>query len=225
MSRTVSRVDIRTRVMKLANVENDPSFDVTGINALINLHFPVVYDLLVNAGPADYYAASADYAVSASTIVYPLPDDFMALVTGGVLVQESSDYLRPIDPMQDRERQLYRAPVADCAVTMEYIPTCPVLDDDADTFDGVDGWDELVSALSARDILVQREGDTSVVMAIASMSEKRIRSFSGQRTKGGPTYTVDVELDIGWPRSVQLDAYRLRGGNIEFYTSLWGPYA
>lgn len=220
MARTVTRANLRTRSSQLANIENDGSFTTTELDNLINLHVPAVYDMLVAAG--QYYAASTDVSVVASTIAYALPADFLSLEN--VFVQESSDYRRPLDPIPDRQRQHYRAPVAACTVTLEYLPAAPVFDDDVDTFDGVDGFDELVSARVARDILVKREGDVSAVMAIIAQTEKRIRSFSTQRHRGGPKMIVDVESDQGWPRSVQLDGFRLRAGNIEFYTSLWGPF-
>lgn len=220
MSRTVTRANLRSRITQLANIENDPNFATSELNALINLHTPAVHDMLVAAG--QYIAASTDFSVVAGTIAYALPADFLSMEN--VWVQESSDYRRPLDPIQDRQRQHYRSPTQACTVTMEYCTTAPEFDDDADTFDGVDGFDELVSARCARDILVKREGDVSAVMAIIQSTEKRIRSFVTQRHRGGPKMIVDVESDQGWPRSVQLDGFRLRAGNIEFYSSLWGPF-
>lgn len=220
MSRTVTRANLRTRSSQLANVENDGSFTTTELDSLINLHVPAVHDLLVAAG--QYIAASTTVSVVANTIVYALPADFLSLEN--VWVHESDDYRRPLDPIQDRQRQHFRAPTQACTVTLEYCPAAPVFDDDVDTFDGVDGFDELVSARVARDILVKREGDVSAVMAIIAATEKRVRSVSTQRHRGGPKMIVDVESDHGWPRAVQLDGFRLRGGNIELYSSLWGPF-
>lgn len=208
--------------MELANVQNDPSFDVTEVNDKIDLHMPAVYDFLVAAGPADYYAAETTISVSAGIIPYALSDDFLSLVN--VWVQEGDEWRRPIDQIQDRQRQAYRAPVQSCTLIVEYIPACPVFDEDSDTFDGVDGWDELISAKVARDLLIKREGDVGSVMAIIAQAEKRIRSFSTQRKRGGPKMMVDVESDTCWPYSVQVDAYRLRGANIEVFSSLWGPF-
>jgi hypothetical protein len=208
--------------MQLANVQNDPSFAASEVNDLINLHMPAVYDLLVSAGPPDYYAADHTFAVSAGIIPYGLPDDFLSAVNFWVL--ETDNWFRPLDTFQDRMRQTFQGPAMNCTVVMEYIPTCPVFDQDADTFDGVDGWEELISARVARDILVKREGDVSAVMSIMAAAEKRLRSTSTQRKRGGPKYLIDVEADMGWPYRIQLDAYRLRGSNVEFYSNLWGPF-
>lgn len=208
--------------MQLANVQNDPSFETTEVNDLIDQHMPAVYDFLVAAGPADYYASDYELSVVAGTIPYALPNDFLSLVN--VFVHESDEWRRPLDPIQDRQRQAYRAPATACTVTLEYIATCPEFDEDTDTFDGVDGWDELISAKVARDILIKREGDVGAVMAIIAMAEKRIRSFSTSRKRGGAKLLPDVESDMGWPRGVQLDGFRLRAGNVEFYSNLWGPF-
>ncbi len=223
MPRTVTRTVLRTRAFQLANVENDPSFTEAEGNGLITLHMPAVYDFLVAAGPPDYYAADTDVSVVAGQIPYALPDDFLSLVN--VWVQETDEWRRPLDQVQDRQRQGYKPPAAAVIVTLEYIPTCPTFDEEEDTFDGVDGWDELISAKVARDIILKREGDVGAVMAIIQGAEKRIRSFAPQRQRGGGRMVVDVESDVAWPYSKQIDGYRLRAGNIEFYSSLWGPFA
>jgi hypothetical protein len=221
VARSATRGQIRTRAFQLANVINDPSFPVTKGDDLINLHTPAVYDELVIAGPPDAYSAETQVSVTAGTTTYALPVDFLSLTN--VLVHEGDDYKRPIDPIGDRQRQHYRSPQSSATITIEYIPSCPTFDNDADTFDGISGWEELISARVARDILVERQGDTSTVMAIIGASNARIRSSANQRQRVGPKYLPDVESDICWPYSVQIDAWRLRGDNIEFYTSLFGP--
>jgi hypothetical protein len=222
VSRNVSRSTIRARATQLANVQNDPSFTVAEVNDGINLHMPAVYDFLVAAGPPDYYAADYTFSVSSGIIPYQLPDDFLSAVNFWVL--ETDQWYRPLDTFQDRMRQAYRGPAMDCTVIMEYIPICPVFDQDADTFDGVDGWEELIAARVARDILVKREGDVTAVLNIMAAAEKRLRAPATQRKRGGPKYLIDVEADMGWPYRIQLDAYRLRGANVEFYSNLWGPF-
>ena len=220
--RTVTRLQLRDRAKHLANIQNDPNFDDDEVNDLINLHMPAVYDILVAAGPADYYAAEDTVDVVAGQIQYQLPEDFLSLVN--VFVHESDEWRRPIDIMRDRQRQSYRAPIQSCTITLEYIPTCPVMDEDSDTFDGVDGWEELVSARVARDLLTKREGDPGVVLATIAQAEKRIRSASTSRVRGGPKLVQDLESDLGWWHSVRVDVYRVRAGNIEFYSNIWWPF-
>jgi hypothetical protein len=220
VSRSVSLETLRIRSKQLANVVNDASFDDEDVNQLVRLYVPTVHDMLVAAGM--YIASETPVAVTAGTTVYGLPADFLSLEC--VWVLESSDYRRPLDPVPERQRQHYRSPITDASVILEYCSAAPLLEDDSDTFDAVDGFDELVSAKVARDLIAKREGDPSVVMSMIATSEQRIRSHSTQRHRGGPKMIVDLESDCGWPRSVQLDGFRLRGDNIEFYSSLWGPF-
>jgi hypothetical protein len=221
VARSVTRAVLRARAQQLANVENDPNVTAAEINELINLHLTSVYDLLVGAGPADYYAAETIITVVPGVIASGLPADFMQLV--GVFAHETTDIRRPVDPMQERDRSSFKACSSAWSVTLEYIPACPTMTLDADTFDGVDGWDELISAKVARDILAKREGDVSVVMAIMAQTEARIRTRASPRDRGGPKYIMDVECSSNdWPRSVRVDAYRLRAGNLELFESLCG---
>jgi hypothetical protein len=219
MSRTVTRLQLKTRARQLSNVEDDPNITDAELNELVNLHMPDVYDILVSAGDQDYYAASYDISVAASTTTYALPADFMRLAH--VLVHEGSRK-RPVDPMTARDIFDYQAPTGAATVTIEYVPSCPVFTSDADTFDGVDGWDELVSAKMALYVLGKRSGDPSLCMAIIQGTTKRIKSMASERNQGYPRKIIDVEGRAGIPRSTRVDAYRLRAGNIEFYESAYG---
>lgn len=221
MSRAVSVSSILTRAARLANVVNDPAFDQTYLLDLMNAHAPAVYDYLVAAAPSGYYAADANIDFTAGTIPYAIPNDFMSLVE--VRVQETSEFQRPLDPMESRGRQHFRAPVVGGTIVMEYVPTCPSFTL-LSTFNGVDGWDELIAAKMARDILVGRQGDVSTVMNIIAMTERRILAASKQRDRAGPKYLTDYENDQTWPWSVQIDAYRLRGDYIEIYSALFSPF-
>lgn len=220
MARTVTRSVLRSRARQLANVENDPSVLDADINEWLNLHLTDVYDLLVAAGPPDYYAASTTVTTVSGTIEYALPSDFLSIVN--VYANESSDIRRSIDPIGDRERHAFKAPNGAWSVTVEYIPVCPTLSSDGSTFDGINGWDELVAAKTAIMLLAKREGDPTIPVNIVTATMARIKSAASQRQRGGPRLINDVEQEYMWPRSVRIDGFRLRAGNIELYESLWG---
>jgi hypothetical protein len=220
--RTVTRSQLKTRARQLANVENDPNITDSEMNELVNLHLPSVYELCLLAGPSDYYAASASFNVTVGISAYALPADFRALTE--VMLVENADWRRPLEPLRPRRRGGFKAPSATATVEIEYLPSCPVMALDSDTFDGVDGWDELISAKIARDIIAKRKSDPSLVLAIIAETEKRIRSLSTSRDKFGGKQITDVETDALWPRSVRIDAYRLRAGNIEFFESVYGMH-
>jgi hypothetical protein len=222
MARVATRLQIRNRARQLSNTESDPNITDSELNELVNLHLPSVYELCLLAGPADYYAASYTVSVTAGTSAYALPSDFRALTE--VMLVENADWRRPLEPLRPRRRGGYKAPTSSATVELEYLPSCPIMSDDADTFDGVDGWDELISAKIARDVIGKRKSDPSLCLAIIAETEKRIRSLSTSRDKFGGKQITDVETDTLWPRSVRIDAYRLRAGNIEFFESSYGMH-
>jgi hypothetical protein len=140
------------------------------------------------------------------------------------MLVENADWRRPLDPVRDRQRGGYRAPTVAATIELEYLPSCPLMTDDGDTFDGVDGWEELISAKIALYIMGKRKSDPSLPLSIIAETEKRIRTMSSNRDRWGGKHITDVETTFLWPRSVRVDAYRLRAGNIEVFESVYGMH-
>jgi hypothetical protein len=224
MARSFLRDALRTRARQLANVENDPNIGDAELNSSFNLHLGTFHDFLVTAGRADYHAKDATVTTVAGTTKYLLTtaaSDFMSL--HGVYAQEGTDLLRPIDPMKGgNDRGNYRSPQGVWTVAIEYIPCAPTINDDATSYDSVDGWDTFISASMARDVLVKRQGDVSIVNGMIAEVKAHIRTMASPRDKTGPMYLEDVERAYPWPRSVRIDAYRLRGLYLELFESVWG---
>ena len=225
MARAVTLLNLRTWARQLSDTENDDNVTDAELTALANRHYPEVYDLLIEAGPPEYYASSTTVSVTASTIPYALQADFRALL--GVYVHESTDERRPLMPMPEGARGQFKAPSASTTVTLEYIPAPGTLSSNGDTVDGVSGWEELIVARMARDVMVKLEKDPSIPMATAAAIEQRIKNRSKNRDRGQPRRITDLD-DVtyspiwGWTQASKLACYRLRAGNIEFYEPLWG---
>lgn len=225
MPRNVSLLELRTRAQQLSDTENDVNISTAEWNALANRHIPKVYDMLVDAGPADYYAATTQITTSDGVIEYALPASFRNLVA--VYMRESADERRPILAMREATRANYKAPTGSWTLDVEYIPTPPTLEDDGDTFDGVSGWDELIVALMARDVMAKRESDPSVVMSIIASEQARIVARSRKRDRG-PRWVVDLDETTERPfpyyysNNSRIACYRLRADNLELYEPLWG---
>lgn len=229
MAREVTLLQLRTWARQLSDTENDPNVTDAELNALANRHLCEVYDRLVDAGPADYYAATTQVVTQSGLIEYPLQVDFRNLM--GVYVRESTDERRPVLPMPNGARGSYKAPTGSWTLDVEYIPVPPVLEEDGDTFDGVSGFEELIANLMARDVMAKRQDDPSVVMNNIARLEARIVSRSRSRDKGHPKRTTDLD-DIrvspypwGWTGMSRIGCYRLRAGNLELYEPLWGTPA
>lgn len=223
MSRNVSLLELRTWARQLSDTENDDNISDTELTALANRHLPEVYDRLVDAGPADYYASSSQVVTTSGLSEYALDNDFRNLLA--VYVRESSDERRRLQPMPHAGRGNYKAPSGAWTVDLEFIPVPDTLVDDADTFDGVSGFEELIANLMARDVMIKRESDPSVVMSNIARLEARIVSRARSRDKGAPRRITDLDDASSpwtWTGGSKLSCYRLRAGNIELYENLGG---
>jgi hypothetical protein len=220
VARTVTLSNLRTWARRLADVESDPNITDAELTDLANRHITELYDQLVDAGPPDYYAASTTVTTVAGTVTYSLPADFRSLVD--VYAQESSTNLRALFPLGAGERGRVRAPSGAWTFTVEYIPTPTLLVNANDTFDGVSGWEELVANLMARDVMVKRQDDPSIVLNSIAQLQGRINTRAKTRDRGHPRFTVDMDEQrgSGWPyggSTIFVDRYRLRGANLELF--------
>lgn len=235
MPREVSLGDLKARARQLSDTENDPNITDAELTVLANQHRMAVYDRLVDAGPADYYAATTTITTMDGIAEYPLEVNFRNLT--GVYVRETGEVRRPLLPMPNGARANYKTPTGEWTIEVEYIPVPTDMDDDGDTVDGVSGFEELIVNLMARDIMVKREADPSIVLASIATMEARITSRARSRDKGQPKRVTD--LDELWDRpypfgyawgyglgsSSKLSCYRLRGDNLELWesTGWWTP--
>jgi hypothetical protein len=227
MARTVTLSSLRTWARQLADVESDPNIGDAELTALANRHLTEVYDALVNAGPPEYYASSTTVTTVAGTTLYALPADFRTLLD--VYSHESDTDLRLIPPVGNWQRGRYVAPTGVWTCTVEYVPTASALVADGDTFDGVSGWEELIANMMARDVMVKREADPSIVINTIDRMQARISTRARSRDRGHPKYTTDADaqaIHFPWGSSTgsRIDAYRLRGDNIELYEPRGGVF-
>lgn len=226
MARTATLDTLRALARRLANVENDTT-NVTDAEllTLANLHYPTLYDELVAAAPPEYYSATTAVVTAAGTTTYALPATFKDLTD--VHVRETSDARRPLYPMPSGSRSRFKAPTGVWTIDVDYTPAATVLTTGSDTIDGVSGYEEVVAALMARDVMVKREADPGAVMAIIERGRARIRSMARNRDRGQPKRIVDLDDAMpSWPWEYAFGSgiacYRLRGNNIEFYEPLSG---
>lgn len=219
MARSVTRLQLENRSYQLANMEGATNlWPRADVQERINTHLCEEYDLFRRSAPPDYYSSSTNVTTASGVIAYALPSDFLDLQE--VLVQEgASDRLRSIRPFRRGTRSRLVAPDGVYTVSLEYTPTPTSLSADGSTFDGVNGWDELIVALVARDMLIKaRESGEQLDEKIGEL-RARI-STMGNRDRSAPRYLRDVDEEC--MSSINgLAAYRLRAGNIELYSEGW----
>lgn len=223
MARATTLTNLRTWIRQLTDTEDDDNVSDDELTALVNRHLAEVYDLLVDASPPDYFASSTQVDVESGVTTYPIQADFRALV--GVYVHESTDERRLLLPMGEMTRGRYKAPTQDGTLTVEYIPAAPILTSGAQSFDGISGWEELIVARAAVDVMTKRESDPSAALAKAQMLEARIKLRARNRDRGSPKRIVDLDNvttspDYGWSGGSRLACFRLRAGNLEVFEAL-----
>lgn len=226
MSANASLLELRTRARRLSDTENDVNISDSELDALANTHISELWDRLVDAGPADYYASSTTFATTVGLQTYALPANFRNLTS--LYVVESDGRNRPLVPMPEGALGSYKAPSAVSNLLLEYIPTPATLEADGDTIDGISGWTDLIANLMARDVMTKRESDPSIILANIARLEARITQRSRKRDRG-PKRTVDLDevsttndtYPWGWNGGSRLAVYRLRADNLEIYEPFW----
>lgn len=83
-------------------------------------------------------------------------------------------------------------PTAATNFVLEYVPTCPVLSADADTFDGVNGWEDLVALGVALRMHGIQESDSSQLAALYREALDHVETMAHERIAGLPAHVIDV---------------------------------
>lgn len=217
MSRNVTLLQLRTRTLRRADMVTSSFVTASEVNDVINDELCELYDLLVAAAPPDYYYSETTVTTAATTIQYALPADFRSLIA--VYANEGGGQRRPISPVKNEyERAFYTAPGGTYSVILAYVPAPTILAADGDVFDGVSGWESLVTARAAKRLLAKRKADTSEISMEIAEKTQEIRTRS-RRDIGHPRFITDVDGAEAWlyPNSNLIRGFLVRGGNLELY--------
>ncbi len=223
MSKTVTLGQLRTRARQLANMDSTPSTDTlcgdTEVDGYINTHLSDLYDVLAAAAPEGYYSSDVEFNTTAGTISYALANvgltDFRSLQR--IFLKVSADQRLPLTTIVDADRGGYRAPQGAYTVVVRYTPALTDLANTNSTFDGVSGWDELVVALAARDMLIKEESDITGVEVKIQDLRQRLDAYANKRDQGEPPRMRRAAgLTTPFPQS--LHGYQLRAGYIDLYS-------
>ena len=226
MARSWTLLQMRNRARSESDMVNSTFVSDAEVNTWINSNLCEVFDMLVQAGPPDYYSVTVQFNTSPQQEAYPLPGDFRSLAVV-YSVDPNSHRKRPVEVINDWAVAQYQPPQGTYTIQMRYIPVPPILNVDSDTFDGVSGWEELICSMTARDMLMKEESDVSAMLDKIERLKGRIRTASSQRD-GGPQYITNVNNARSWDwqfTDSRIGGYIVRGDNIELYEpAFWGWY-
>lgn len=228
MARTTTLSELRTRTKRLGDNRSSSRYSDSEFNDEINLALTYVYDKLVTAYGERYYEKPTPtaYTTIAGTGTYNLPSDFYKLSRIAVVLDGSRE--RNLDRFVDMETDFTRPVQKVWAVNLYYVPCATKLVDDADTFDGVNGWEKLIAALAAVALKIPDEEDLTGLMTLIQMEEKRIQDAKGARDKGQPHRVADRANNLRRPwwdyvmtNDAMLPRYSLKNGVVELREGYW----
>ena len=195
------------------------------IDVLLNRNLRFFYDKLVAARGHDYYEASDQSQTTAGISDYALPDDYyetrMVFLAWSGPPPADLELLNPFERLEEPAlinlktwgrgtTKGYRI-IADRLVIQPtpqsevlfghfYIPAFVDLDDDADTFDGINGWEKAPCLQTAIEILGLQGKDTSVQEGWLQREIDRIDVLAADRSSTGAKQVRDVSPEFTMQR-------------------------
>lgn len=216
MARTVTLADLRTRALELAHRENDDpdvGFVTTAeVNGMVNASLGQWHGYLAKAVPERFEAE--DEITANGSASYPLPDDYYESI--GVDYQLSDTTRAELRRLMLNERNDYSTTPGAQAVAYRvkgnvvvllptpdsgtyyhvYVTAAPVLEDDADAIDGVNGWEEWVVYDVTVKILMKEQSTEAAAQFIVERDKIRAAMFvaAAEREAGQPSRVVDTRI-------------------------------
>lgn len=211
MSSPVTLLAVRTDVRQRTHYERSQFVTDPELNGWILNSYKEFYDLLVSKFDGSYYYTSTDFTVVTGN-TFAVPSDFYHL-TGVDLVVLLPDQLTALRRRSFAERNsgrngydlrgntVYILPYSWAAgrtFRLYYVPTPGPLAADGDTFDGINGWEEYVTADVCIKVCGKSGEDPSVFAAQKQAKLDKIEALAAQRDEGEPAHVTDInETDNG----------------------------
>lgn len=220
--RTVTLAELKTLTRQRANMEKSQLVGDAELISYINGSATELYDLLVEKFQSDFYFKDYTFTTVNGQDLYALPTDFYVLQGVDLQMNQRVYPLRKFN-FNDRFRQditafydiegfrtnlRYRLegnnirfnmkPIENQSFRIWYSPVCPKLVTDADTFDGVNGWEEYIIVDAAIKCKIKEETDISELLVLKQALITRINGLAAQRDSAMPEVMTDVYKPRGW---------------------------
>lgn len=186
-------------------MENSNFVEDLELTAYINEGIAELHDLLV-ATFSDYYVESFSFITVNGTTQYDLPDDFYKL--RGVDVKVGADEYKPLKPFNFNERNKVRSalrykllgsqlkltpkPSGSTDILVWYVPTAPVLVNDADAYADLNSYSEFVILSATIKMKIKEESDATTEIALKDRIQKRIEGMAKDRDVDQSESVTDV---------------------------------
>ena len=229
MSRTATLASMRARAYARGGFENAVKrFPSSEVDGYLNESIADLYDQILRARGFDGFESLSTITTAKGVSVYTLTAPFYELLAVSIdlsdgcgsipverfMMHERPQLANPAVPYRRGYPYMYKllgdniellpSPRGAYAVELRYIPAATVLADDADTFDGINGWEEWVVVDAARK-MATKERDFELVGALQADQARladRIKALAGARDRASGRRVVDVRGSRGlaWRR-------------------------
>ncbi len=193
MSNPRTLLQLRTSVAIRGGYENSADITTTVLNDVINIGVAECYDIITTKW-LDYYTMVSPTLLQLAE-AFALPVDFYKLrkveilTSGGTTYRKlyphdldvAHQYATPVSNKGYRYRIqggaliLVPAPVGAETLRCYYIPFAARLVNDVDTFDGINGYEELVIQIALRECKEREDLDTSAIERRIERLSQRVR--------------------------------------------------
>lgn len=223
MTVNVTLLTLRTRTRFLGDFENSRVISDTRLNEVINANIRKVWDLLLRHRPEPYITEQSGPPVTvANTATVALASNFYRL--RGVQVLDGGNYfkLQPVNVseawrfntaaaaprgfryrIQGANLVLVPTPTAVYTLRVYYFPAFTALSADIDTFDGVNGYEDLVIARSIVDLKLRESMPAGEWSQRALELGREVTEAASDLDAGEPFYlsgtgAEGIDEDLWW---------------------------
>ena len=220
--------NLRTLARQESDNTNSTFVSDAEFNRYIQGSYNELYGLIVEAYGDDYFiqtpSAGYQFTTDGTNSRFALPAAFFKLRGVDLQTQTPSQWttLKPFTMAERNRLSGYSSPIPMAGQVLQVLytplPTLPT--QDADTIDGVNGWEEYIIIDAAIKALRKEEADVSALMAAKRDMIRRLESETQNRDSGMPHRVSDTSL-----RSRGGMRYRLDGSNLWLIGNNTGPWS
>lgn len=216
MARSVTLAQLLVRVRQRADIESKlQRFADSELTDNINEGIAATYDELIKARGHGYYQTDKTVTTVSGTSLYALDAAFLVLENVATTINgrpitlvefELAERARLTDPnygwngapfafrIRGSNIEFLPTPTGVYTITLTIVPAATLLVGTTDTFDGIDGWEELAVCWAARQAAI-KNGAWQLVGTLQQDMDSvkdRIRSLASKRNAASPARIIDV---------------------------------
>jgi hypothetical protein len=240
MGRSVTSAEILSRARLAAEAQNDTNITDAWLYLQATALVAKLWDLIIANGLGGEGVKNVTFTSVQGQVGYDLNAsiwtppggsagplaDFYKVKT--LYAANGTGLLRPVPRVSPNEEYAMRGPSMNLAMKLYYIPVAPVWSTGAETFDGINGYEEWIVQGLAYAIRVKREDDGGPHKGLQREVEQQIE-FAANRNADEPPRIIRRRTAQTWiartiPYSGGVSTWDLRGGNLELYAPYIGLY-